>query len=43
MSDQSVSTHTLNALCNILECNLSDIMEFSPDAKTEDTPKKEPN
>ena len=43
MSDQSVSTHTLNALCNILECNLSDIMEFSPDVKTEDTPKNEFN
>lgn len=41
MSDQSVSTHTLNALCNILECNLSDIMEFSPDAETEDTHKNE--
>lgn len=31
MNDESVSTYTLNALCNILECDLSDIMEFLPD------------
>ena len=31
MRDQSVSTYTLNALCNILECTPSDIMNFSPD------------
>ena len=35
MRDQSVSTYTLNALCNILDCNLSDIMEFSPDSVKE--------
>ena len=31
MNDQSVSTNTLNALCNILNCDLSDIARFSPD------------
>ena len=31
MNDESVSTYTLNALCNILECDLSDMMEFLPD------------
>lgn len=31
MNDQSVSTNTLNALCNILNCELSDIAKFSPD------------
>lgn len=39
MSDQSVSTYTLNALCNILECDLSDIISFSPD---DNKPKKNP-
>lgn len=31
MNDQSVSTYTINALCNILACEPGDIMEFSPD------------
>lgn len=31
MNDQSVSTNTLNALCNILNCEISDIVKFSPD------------
>ncbi len=31
MNDESVSTYTINALCNIFDCPLSDIMEFSPD------------
>ena len=31
MGDESVSTYTLNALCNILECDLSGIVEFRPD------------
>ena len=30
-NDESVSTYTLNSLCNILECELTDIMEFEPD------------
>lgn len=34
MNDQSVSTYTLNALCNILECDLSDIMTFTPDTQS---------
>lgn len=38
MGDESVSTYTLNALCNILECDLSEIMEFRPDHRG----KKEP-
>lgn len=31
MSDNSVTTYTLNSLCNILDCELSDIIEFLPD------------
>ena len=31
MSDDSVSTNTLNALCNILDCDISDIITFIPD------------
>ena len=31
MSDQSVSTNTINSLCNILHCNIADIMTFIPD------------
>ncbi len=34
MHDQSVSTYTLNALCNILECDLSDLMTFTPDTQS---------
>lgn len=40
MNDQSVSTNTLNALCNILNCELSDIAKFLPDAKLESPTKK---
>lgn len=29
--NQSVSTNTLDRLCNILECDISDIMEHIPD------------
>lgn len=31
MNDQSGSTNTLNSLCNILDCEISDIITFSPD------------
>ena len=31
MNDESVSTYTIDALCNILGCNFTDIMEFHPD------------
>jgi len=31
MNDESVSTNTLNALCNILECDIADIVIFQPD------------
>lgn len=31
MNDDSVTTYTLNSLCNILNCELSDIVEFLPD------------
>lgn len=33
MRDESVSTYTLNALCNILDCTPSEILEFRPDRK----------
>ncbi len=35
MNDESVSTYTVNALCNILKCGLTDIMEFHLDENTE--------
>ena len=35
MNDESVSTYTVNALCNILKCELTDIMEFHLDENTE--------
>ncbi|MGI5895445.1 MAG: helix-turn-helix domain-containing protein [Oscillospiraceae bacterium] len=31
MADDSVSTNTLNALCNILNCDLSEVVTFIPD------------
>ena len=31
MTDDSVSTNTLNALCNILDCTISEIVIFLPD------------
>lgn len=36
MADESVSTNTLNSLCNILDCDISDIMEFIPDTERTD-------
>lgn len=35
MSDESVSTNTLNAICNILDCDIKEIMEFQPDKDTD--------
>lgn len=29
----NVNTYTLNALCNILDCNLDDIAEFKKDSE----------
>ena len=34
MTDESVSTNTLNSLCHILDCDISDLMTFSPDEQT---------
>ena len=31
MNDESVSTNTLNSLCHILDCEISDIVIFIPD------------
>ena len=31
----NVSTNTLNTLCNILKCNVEDIMEFHEDEQDE--------
>lgn len=36
MKDDSVTTYTLNSLCNILDCQITDIMEFLPDKNNED-------
>lgn len=33
MNDQSVSTNTLNALCNILHCKIEDLVCFCPDSE----------
>jgi len=30
-TNQSVSTNTLDAICNILECDIPDIIKFTPD------------
>ncbi len=32
-TDMPVSTHTLNKLCTILNCQLADIAEYVPDDK----------
>lgn len=32
-ANESVSTNTLEALCKILNCDLSDIIEYLPDNK----------
>lgn len=29
--NESVSTHTIDMFCNILKCDISDIMTFTPD------------
>ena len=29
--NESVSTHTINTFCTILECRVEDIMEYRPD------------
>ncbi len=31
--NNNVSTHTINTLCEILDCNVEDIMEFRRDVK----------
>ena len=35
MEDESVSTNTIDSLCNILDCNTIDIMTFKPDKENE--------
>jgi len=32
-ANESVSTNTIDALCKILECEISDIIEYLPDEK----------
>lgn len=36
MNDESISTQTVNSLCSIFSCNVSEIMEFKPDEKPDD-------
>lgn len=31
--NESVSTHTLDMFCRILDCRIEDIMEYIPDSK----------
>lgn len=33
MNDQSISTNTLNALCNIFHCKIEDLVCFYPDSE----------
>lgn len=33
MGDESVSTNTIDSLCNILGCDIIDIMSFNPDSE----------
>ena len=33
-ANESVSTHTLDALCKILDCDLVDIISYLPDEKS---------
>ena len=33
--NESVSTHTIDIFCKILNCDVGDIMEFVPDKKEE--------
>lgn len=35
MKDQSVSTNTLDALCQIFKCDVTDIVEILPDSQEE--------
>lgn len=37
MNDDSVFTNTLNALCNILNCDITDIVTFTPDTDVSDS------
>ena len=37
--NDNVSTYTLNSLCRILDCTLSDIAEYVPDDKNIETDK----
>ena len=39
-ADMPVSTHTLNKLCEILDCRLEDIAEYIPDPGEGDDNKK---
>ncbi|MBQ3178607.1 MAG: helix-turn-helix transcriptional regulator [Clostridia bacterium] len=32
----SITTHTLNRLCRILDCRIEDIMEYIPDLAEDD-------
>jgi len=36
MKDESVSTNTIDALCQIFECTFSDIMEVLPDTPNDE-------
>lgn len=31
--NQNVNTHTINMLCDILECGITDVMEYIPKGK----------
>ncbi len=38
MRDESISTYTLDALCNILDCAPADLMEFTPEREETENP-----
>lgn len=35
-----ISTHTIDRLCKVLDCEISDIVKYTDDTKTEDYSKK---
>ncbi len=38
MRDDSISTYTLDALCNILDCAPADLIEFTPEREETENP-----
>jgi Predicted transcriptional regulator len=41
--NKSITLNTLNDLCNILQCEVSEIIKFTPDKKREGLPSGQPS